>query len=165
MRELSNFLWRQGQRELTLSQLVLMLFPRRYLCIQCITCTCVHVCAIVHVYAHAHGQIWTSQLKRTVQTAKHLSGTVEQWKALNELEVVGYPLSVCSLSVHYALYSYCVVLQGDCEAMTYEEIQRKFPKEFALRDQDKFHYRYPKGESYEDLVHRLEPVIMVCLWW
>lgn len=45
--------------------------------------------------------------------------------------------------------------------MTYEEIQQKFPKEFALRDQDKFHYRYPKGESYEDLVHRLEPVIMV----
>ena len=33
-------------------------------------------------------QIWTSQLKRTVQTAKHLNGTVEQWKALNELEVV-----------------------------------------------------------------------------
>ena len=45
--------------------------------------------------------------------------------------------------------------------MTYEEIQTKFPKQFALRDQDKYHYRYPKGESYEDLVHRLEPVIMV----
>jgi broad specificity phosphatase PhoE/predicted kinase len=86
---------------------------------------------------HMHGfKIWTSQLKRTVQTAKHLSGTVEQWKALNELDV------------------------GESEAMTYEEIQEKFPKEFALRDQDKFHYRYPKGESYEDLVHRLEPVIM-----
>ena len=46
--------------------------------------------------------------------------------------------------------------------MTYEEIQEKYPREFALRDQDKFHYRYPKGESYEDLVARLEPVIMVC---
>lgn len=45
--------------------------------------------------------------------------------------------------------------------MTYEEIQAKFPREFALRDQDKYHYRYPKGESYEDLQHRLEPVIMV----
>ena len=45
--------------------------------------------------------------------------------------------------------------------MTYEEIHAKYPKEFALRDQDKYHYRYPKGESYEDLVHRLEPVIMV----
>ena len=45
--------------------------------------------------------------------------------------------------------------------MTYEEIHEKFPTEFALRDQDKYHYRYPKGESYEDVVHRLEPVIMV----
>uniref|UniRef100_A0A674NYS7 6-phosphofructo-2-kinase/fructose-2,6-bisphosphatase 2 n=1 Tax=Takifugu rubripes TaxID=31033 RepID=A0A674NYS7_TAKRU len=31
---------------------------------------------------------------------------------------------------------------------------------FALRDQDKYHYRYPGGESYQDLVQRLEPVIM-----
>jgi broad specificity phosphatase PhoE len=45
--------------------------------------------------------------------------------------------------------------------MTYEEVQEKYPKEFALRDQDKYHYRYPKGESYEDVVNRLEPVIMV----
>ncbi len=45
--------------------------------------------------------------------------------------------------------------------MSYEEIQEKYPTEFALRDQDKYHYRYPKGESYEDVVQRLEPVIMV----
>ncbi len=44
--------------------------------------------------------------------------------------------------------------------MTYEAIQEKYPREFALRDQDKFNYRYPRGESYADLVHRLEPVIM-----
>ncbi|CAI5796079.1 6-phosphofructo-2-kinase/fructose-2,6-bisphosphatase fructose-2,6-bisphosphatase 1 isoform X1 [Podarcis lilfordi] len=50
--------------------------------------------------------------------------------------------------------------QGVCEEMTYEEIQDHFPEEFALRDQDKYRYRYPKGESYEDLVQRLEPVIM-----
>ncbi|XP_041429154.1 6-phosphofructo-2-kinase/fructose-2,6-bisphosphatase isoform X3 [Xenopus laevis] len=50
--------------------------------------------------------------------------------------------------------------QGVCEELTYEEIQENFPEEFALRDQDKYRYRYPKGESYEDLVQRLEPVIM-----
>jgi len=44
--------------------------------------------------------------------------------------------------------------------MTYEEIQEKYPEEFASRDQNKFSYRYPRGESYEDLVARLEPVIM-----
>ncbi|KAF3855898.1 hypothetical protein F7725_016621 [Dissostichus mawsoni] len=47
-----------------------------------------------------------------------------------------------------------------CEEMMYEEIQDHYPLEFALRDQDKYRYRYPKGESYEDLVQRLEPVIM-----
>ena len=30
--------------------------------------------------------------------------------------------------------------------MTYEEIQEKYPEEFARRDQDKYHYRYPRGE-------------------
>ena len=51
--------------------------------------------------------------------------------------------------------------QGDCEALTYDQVKQKFPREFALRDKDKYHYRYPRGESYDDLVHRLEPVIMV----
>lgn len=44
--------------------------------------------------------------------------------------------------------------------MTYEEIASKFPEDFAARDENKFTYRYPRGESYEDLVARLEPVIM-----
>jgi broad specificity phosphatase PhoE len=30
--------------------------------------------------------------------------------------------------------------------MTYEEIQEKYPEDFAGRDQDKFHYRYKRGE-------------------
>ncbi|KAM3911961.1 6-phosphofructo-2-kinase/fructose-2,6-bisphosphatase 1 isoform 2-T2 [Leptodactylus fuscus] len=98
-------------------------------------------------YAHALGnfvksqkipdlKVWTSHMKRTIQTAEALSVPYEQWKALNEIDA------------------------GVCEEMTYEEIQDHFPEEFALRDQDKYRYRYPKGESYEDLVQRLEPVIM-----
>lgn len=81
-------------------------------------------------------KVWTSQLKRTIETAEHLSVEIEHWKALNE------------------------IFAGVCEEMTYEEIQANFPEEFALRDQDKFYYRYPMGESYYDLVQRLEPVIM-----
>ena len=49
---------------------------------------------------------------------------------------------------------------GVCDEMTYEEVQEEFPEDFAERDQDKYHYRYPRGESYQDLVTRLEPVIM-----
>ncbi|XP_054632083.1 6-phosphofructo-2-kinase/fructose-2,6-bisphosphatase 1 isoform X5 [Dunckerocampus dactyliophorus] len=81
-------------------------------------------------------KVWTSHMKRTIQTAQALGVQYEQWKALNEIDA------------------------GVCEELTYEEIQENFPEEFALRDQDKFRYRYPRGESYEDLVHRLEPVIM-----
>ncbi|KAF3856416.1 hypothetical protein F7725_017139 [Dissostichus mawsoni] len=81
-------------------------------------------------------KVWTSQMKRTIQTAESLGVPYEQWKSLNEIDA------------------------GVCEEMMYEEIQQHFPLEFALRDQDKYRYRYPKGESYEDLVQRLEPVIM-----
>ncbi|XP_039222008.1 6-phosphofructo-2-kinase/fructose-2,6-bisphosphatase 1 isoform X8 [Crotalus tigris] len=81
-------------------------------------------------------KVWTSHMKRTIQTAEALHVPYEQWKALNEIDA------------------------GVCEEMTYEEIQASYPQEFALRDQDKYRYRYPKGESYEDLVQRLEPVIM-----
>eukprot|EP00112_Aurelia_sp_Birch-Aquarium-sp1_P020397 Seg5248.1 transcript_id=Seg5248.1/GoldUCD/mRNA.D3Y31 product="6-phosphofructo-2-kinase/fructose-2 6-bisphosphatase 1" protein_id=Seg5248.1/GoldUCD/D3Y31 len=82
-------------------------------------------------------RVWTSQLKRTIQTASKIEAkSLEQWKALDELDA------------------------GVCDGMTYEEIQEKFPEDFARRDQNKYHYRYPRGESYEDLVARLEPVIM-----
>lgn len=42
--------------------------------------------------------------------------------------------------------------------MTYEEIQENYPEEFALRDQDKYRYRYPKGEVSEDFR------VMTLLW-
>uniref|UniRef100_A0A665W3Y5 6-phosphofructo-2-kinase/fructose-2,6-bisphosphatase 2 n=1 Tax=Echeneis naucrates TaxID=173247 RepID=A0A665W3Y5_ECHNA len=81
-------------------------------------------------------KVWTSQLRRTIQTAEELGVPYEQWKILNEIDA------------------------GVCEEMTYKTIEEKFPEEFAMRDQDKYHYRYPGGESYQDLVQRLEPVIM-----
>ncbi|XP_013990961.1 6-phosphofructo-2-kinase/fructose-2,6-bisphosphatase 2 [Salmo salar] len=91
-------------------------------------------------FVEQHGlpdlKVWTSQLGRTIQTAEELGVPYEQWKILNEIDA------------------------GVCEEMTYEMIEETFPAEFALRDQDKYHYRYPGGESYQDLVQRLEPVIM-----
>lgn len=49
-----------------------------------------------------------------------------------------------SLCVDVVLLILCV--QGVCEELMYEEIQLRYPLEFALRDQDKYRYRYPKGE-------------------
>ena len=56
---------------------------------------------------------------------------------------------------------------GACEGMTYDEIRVKYPNEYEQRRDDKYYYRYPMGESYYDLVIRLEPVIMeleVCVF-
>ncbi|KFO24084.1 6-phosphofructo-2-kinase/fructose-2,6-biphosphatase 3 [Fukomys damarensis] len=81
-------------------------------------------------------RVWTRQLKSTIQMAEALKLTYEQWKALNETDA------------------------GVCEELTYEEIRDTYPEEYVLREQDKYYYRYSTGESYQDLVLRLEPVIM-----
>ena len=84
--------------------------------------------------------IWTSTLKRTGQTAQHLQQELGweklEWKALDELD------------------------SGVCDGMTYAEIAQDFPEDFQARDDDKYNYRYRGGESYRDVVIRLEPIIM-----
>lgn len=52
---------------------------------------------------------------------------------------------------------------GICESLTYEEIQSTYPSEFAWRDQDKLKYRYPNGESYLDLLQRVDGVVQTLL--
>lgn len=81
-------------------------------------------------------KVWTSTLIRTNETATFLPHDKLPWKALDELDA------------------------GLCDGMTYEEIESKFPDDFKARDTDKFRYRYRGGESYQDVVNRLEPIIM-----
>ncbi|CAF9911400.1 MAG: Fructose-2,6-bisphosphatase [Alectoria fallacina] len=85
--------------------------------------------------------IWTSTLKRTNQTARFLAGSDKgyhklEWKALDELD------------------------SGVCDGLTYQEIADEYPEDFKARDDDKYNYRYRGGESYRDVVIRLEPIIM-----
>ncbi|XP_022191025.1 6-phosphofructo-2-kinase/fructose-2,6-bisphosphatase [Nilaparvata lugens] len=84
----------------------------------------------------ANLRVWTSHKVRTIQTAQHIVAPKEHLAALDELDA------------------------GVCEGLTYEEMQEKYPQEFAWRDQDKLRYRYPWGESYIDIMNRLEQVIM-----
>lgn len=58
-----------------------------------------------------------------------------------------------------SLFKFLLFFQGICEGLTYEEIQERFPQEFAWRDQDKLKYRYPHGESYLDLLQRVDGVV------
>ncbi|XP_010920791.1 6-phosphofructo-2-kinase/fructose-2,6-bisphosphatase [Elaeis guineensis] len=81
--------------------------------------------------------IWTSTLQRTILTASPIVGFPKiQWRALDEI---------------YA---------GVCDGMSYEEIKRNMPEEYESRKKDKLRYRYPRGESYLDVIQRLEPVII-----
>lgn len=84
--------------------------------------------------------IWTSTLRRTIQSARHLKAETGfeklEWKALDELD------------------------SGVCDGLTYEQIAEKYPEDFQARDEDKYNYRYRGGESYRDVVIRLEPIIM-----
>ncbi|XP_031114035.1 6-phosphofructo-2-kinase/fructose-2,6-bisphosphatase-like [Ipomoea triloba] len=81
--------------------------------------------------------IWTSTLQRTILTASPIVGLPKiQWRALDEINV------------------------GVCDGMTYEEVKKNMPEEYKSREKDKLRYRYPRGESYLDVIQRLEPVII-----
>lgn len=80
-------------------------------------------------------RVWVSTLARTAETAAPLGLPVEEWRALDEID------------------------SGACDGMTYAEIRRQMPAEHAARRENKLTYRYPRGESYLDVIRRLEPVI------
>uniref|UniRef100_A0A0D3FH96 CBM20 domain-containing protein n=1 Tax=Oryza barthii TaxID=65489 RepID=A0A0D3FH96_9ORYZ len=81
--------------------------------------------------------IWTSTLQRSILTAQPIIGFPKiQWRALDEINA------------------------GICDGMTYDEIKKIKPEEYESRSKDKLRYRYPRGESYLDVIQRLEPVII-----
>ncbi|CAG8650174.1 9692_t:CDS:10 [Funneliformis mosseae] len=75
--------------------------------------------------------VWTSMLKRTIETVENFDQT--------EFDVM-----------------------GQCEDMSYREIEAKYPKEYNERINNKLYFRYPGmgGESYLDVIHRVNPLIV-----
>ena len=73
-------------------------------------------------------------MRRTIETSQAIikRGCAQyvKWKVLDEIDV------------------------GICDGMTYEEIKETMHEEYEARQKDKLRYRYPRGESYEDLVRR-----------
>ncbi|KAI5210530.1 bifunctional 6-phosphofructo-2-kinase/fructose-2,6-bisphosphate 2-phosphatase [Aureobasidium subglaciale] len=85
--------------------------------------------------------VWTSMLKRSIQTAQFFDDEEydsKQMRMLDELNA------------------------GIMEGLTYSSIAEAHPAEYALRKKDKLHYRYPGpgGEGYLDIINRLRPVIV-----
>jgi len=94
-----------------------------------------------------HARLWTSSLQRTIRTAGYIPHRVVEpagwitmrprvWRALDEIHA------------------------GVFDGMTYDEIRATSPDDFELRKADKLSYRYPRGESYLDVIQRIEPVIL-----
>ncbi|KAL2753669.1 hypothetical protein ACRALDRAFT_2044026 [Sodiomyces alcalophilus JCM 7366] len=86
--------------------------------------------------------VWTSMLKRSVQTADAFEEDdenydVKNWEMLNELNA------------------------GLFEGMTYEQIARDYPREYEKRAKDKLHYVYPGvgGEGYLQVIARLRDMV------
>jgi 6-phosphofructo-2-kinase/fructose-2,6-biphosphatase 4 len=83
-------------------------------------------------------QVWTSPRRSAFNTACHFE----------------YPVLVRQRA------QLIEINRGDCDGLTDEEIRAKYPDEWERYQQDSYHYRYPRAESYHDLAIRLEPVIL-----
>jgi len=101
-------------------------------------------------------RLWTSTMRRTRETAQFIKQTKlmipdELDPTLEHEWVQMRPRAWHHLDELFA---------GACDGMTYEEIEEQFPEEFERRTTDKLAYRYPRGESYLDVIARLEPIVI-----
>jgi broad specificity phosphatase PhoE/predicted kinase len=80
--------------------------------------------------------VWTSTLQRTIETAAPIGMPTGPWRALDEIDA------------------------GVCDGLSYDEIRAGRPEEWEARKRDKLRYRYPRGESYEDVIQRVDRVII-----
>ncbi|KAF9120475.1 hypothetical protein BGX30_003156 [Mortierella sp. GBA39] len=85
--------------------------------------------------------VWTSMLTRTKETVEGFDPKeydIKHIRFLNEI---------------YA---------GICEGLSYTQIEKGYPEEFEARRVNKLFYRYPGmgGESYLDVIQRLNPLII-----
>jgi len=90
-----------------------------------------------HFAGPPHGlAIWTSTLRRSMQTGSYFGLPTTEWRILDEIDA------------------------GVCDGMTYEEVARRMPDVYAARKADKLRFRFPQGESYLDVIHRVEPLVL-----
>ncbi len=81
-------------------------------------------------------RVLTSTLQRTRQTAERAGFASSARRDMEEIDA------------------------GICDGMTYQEIREKMPDQYQARSTDKLRYRYPRGESYLDLIARLDAIVL-----
>jgi broad specificity phosphatase PhoE len=80
-------------------------------------------------------EIYTSSLKRTIQTGSIIKSKHKIIQELNEIH------------------------SGDFEGFKLDEIKINYPIEYVKRNNDKYNNKYPNGESYKDLKHKIYPIL------
>ncbi|CAK65701.1 unnamed protein product (macronuclear) [Paramecium tetraurelia] len=60
---------------------------------------------------------------------------------------------------YYSLKALDEINPGICDGLTYQQIADKFPQDYEERKMNKLTYRYPRGESYLDVISRVEQII------
>lgn len=146
--------------------------------------------------------VWTSTLKRTIQTAQYIPKPKVHLKELDEIDAgdmdgltyqeiaqkvsksflklfpLHHILLLSSIPLLFFFYSssillflfyfssilllflyssICLFLYSFHNILTFKN--KKYPEDHNLRTHEKLKYRYPRGESYQDVIHRLEPVM------
>jgi broad specificity phosphatase PhoE len=105
---------------------------------------------------HVPARLWTSTMRRTKETAQFIQQTKIMIKSDVDASLEFEWVQMRPRAWHHL----DELFAGSCDGMTYEEIEEQFPEEWSRRNVDKLAYRYPRGESYLDVIARLEPIII-----
>ncbi|XP_047124093.1 6-phosphofructo-2-kinase/fructose-2,6-bisphosphatase 1 isoform X1 [Hydra vulgaris] len=82
-------------------------------------------------------RVWTSSIQGCIETSKYINGPIEIWRNLDYLNC------------------------GEYHGMKFTDLAKQYPDQFTESSGPlDFNWRYPSGESYHDMLSRLEPVIM-----
>jgi len=81
--------------------------------------------------------IFTSTRRRTLEMAEPLLETRK------------------GMTTHHAFKEFDEINVGDCEGMTYSEMERTRPELFAARSRNKYNFVYPGGEGYATMAGRV----------
>ena len=101
-------------------------------------------------------RLWTSTMRRTRETAQFIA---QRTLFIRDKDDPSLEFEWVQMKPR-AWHHLDELFAGACDGMTYEEIEDQFPEEFERREKDKLAYRYPRGESYLDVIARLEPIIL-----
>ena len=102
-------------------------------------------------------RLWTSTMRRTKETTQFINSRKIVIKPDPQDPSLDYEWVQMRPRAWHHLDE---LFAGSCDGMTYEEIEQQFPDEWERRAADKLAYRYPRGESYLDVIARLEPIII-----